>query len=158
MREGGVGKALQGMGTKELKVQRALAMCLANLAQEADAAKDIIAGNRLKQIIEWIKQGDEELTGSAVSILANASNDGSILPQPLTVIMSTGSCMTVLVVVGDRAMQAFAAEGSRDRRRWSAGDGRRPDGPHRSAASPGQPLDGRGGRPSDRGTHVGVPG
>lgn len=78
IKNGGVGKALQAMSTKELKTQRALATCLANLAQESDAAKEIIAGNNIKAIIEWINQGDEQLTGSAVSILANASNNGKI--------------------------------------------------------------------------------
>lgn len=79
IKEGGVGKALQGMGVKEIKVQRALATCLANLAQELDAAKEILSGFHLKQIIDWIGQGDEELTASSITILANASNHGRYL-------------------------------------------------------------------------------
>lgn len=76
IKEGGVAQVLKVVGTKELKVQRALATCLANLAQEADAVKDVIGGDGLKKVLGWIAQGDEELTGSSVSILANASNNG----------------------------------------------------------------------------------
>lgn len=77
LKEGGVGQVLKVVGTKELKVQRALATCLANLAQEAEAVKEVIAGDGLKKILGWIGQGDEELSGSSVSILANASNNGA---------------------------------------------------------------------------------
>jgi hypothetical protein len=77
IKEGGVSQVLKAAGTKEIKVQRALATCLANLAQEAEAVKDVIGGDGLKKVLAWITQGDEELTGSAISILANASNNGN---------------------------------------------------------------------------------
>lgn len=77
IKEGGVGQVLKAAGAKDIKVQRALATCLANLAQEAEAVKDVIGGDGLKKVLAWIGQGDEELTGSSVSILANASNNGT---------------------------------------------------------------------------------
>ncbi len=102
IKEGGLKEILRASNTKEIKLLRAVATCMANLAQEgmhwwfiltlhrlmqskikiADVVKDIFAGDGLKKILGWISQGDEELTGSAISILANASNNGIIIIPP----------------------------------------------------------------------------
>jgi len=75
IKDGGVSHVLKVANSKEIKIQRALATCLANLAQEAEAVKEVIGGDGIKKVLFWIAQGDDELTGSAISILANASNN-----------------------------------------------------------------------------------
>lgn len=77
-----MGQVLKGAKNKDLKVQRAMATCLANLAQDTKAAKECLSGDMTRVILGWIDQDDDELTGASLTILANASSRGTPPPPP----------------------------------------------------------------------------
>jgi hypothetical protein len=82
VKDGGVSQVLKGSDSKDLKVQRAMATCLANVAQDPKAAKECISGNMTRTILSWVANNDDELTGASLTILANASHNGSPLLPP----------------------------------------------------------------------------
>ncbi len=70
-------QVLKGAKNKDLKVQRAMATCLANVAQDTKAAMECLSGDMTRIILDWIDQDDDELTGASLTILANASSRGT---------------------------------------------------------------------------------